>query len=232
MKKNPFILTAAGLIFLASCAKVDSLFTPDLVIQTTPKQDHEKIEFFAQKPSREALRIGKLTTNGNGQAGFNDLIEEAKKEAAKLGGDFVLCENSGVETNTTYVAGHTSYDSNANLNWGSNGYGNSKTTAHSTGPSIVTTKSPWSVFSVWIYSPSQLGVRLDNAKIIESFHLNSDAEDAGVKIGDRVIGIDGYDIHDEMAVHHQRKIRPGDKVKLTLQRDGKRIEKKITALPN
>lgn len=233
MKLFRFALPVLGLIFLGACARVDSMFIPDIVINTTPKTDYEKVEVFTQQPSRNALRIGKISTDGNGSADFEDLIEKAKKEAAKLGGDFILCENSGVETNTTYIAGHTSFNSNANLNWGSyNGYGNSKTTAYSTGPSVVTTKSPWSVFSIWVYAPSQLGLRMDSGNVVESFHLNSDADMAGVKVGDRLIGINGYDILDEKTVHHLMTVHPGDKVKLTLHRDGKRIEKQITALTN
>jgi hypothetical protein len=203
------------------------------VITRKAKTEYEKVEFLNQKPSRVALRIGLVSTNGNGYSDFDDLIEKAKKEAAKIGGDFILAENSGVEENTVYLPGQSSYNSNANLNWGSSyGYGNSSASGYSTGPSIYTTKSPWSNFSVWIYTPAQLGIRLENGNTVSSFHLNSDAGKAGIKIGDTIVGIDSFDVFDQKAIQHLMAIHPGDKVELTIQRDGKRIERQITALPN
>ena len=174
-----------------------------------------------------------ISTTGNGYAGFDHLVVEAKKKAAKIGGDFILLEDSGISTQTVYTPGHSSYNSGSNLSWGSSsGYGSSSASAYSVGPSVFNINRPWSYFSVWVYAPSQLGLRFGDDYIVSGFHLNSDAQKAGVKAGDKVVGIDGHDIFDEKIIHHIMTIYPGDKVTLSLDRCNKRMECQITALSN
>ncbi|MGC2595208.1 MAG: PDZ domain-containing protein [Rhabdochlamydiaceae bacterium] len=85
---------------------------------------------------------------------------------------------------------------------------------------------------MWVYAPAQLGLRFDDGNFISSFNLNSDAKKAGVKVGDKIIGIDGYDIFDEKVIHHFMDIHPGDKVTISLLRGSKQLEYQITALAN
>lgn len=225
------ILTAA--MFFVGCASVQSSFTPEVIMTLDRKENYKEVEFLPQKPSRVALRIGVISSNGNGFAGFDDLIVEAKKKAARIGGDFILVENSGVDTQTVYNPGYSSYNSNSSLSWGSsNGYGGSNASAYSVGPSVYNIHRPWSKFSVWVYAPAQLGVRFDGGNVISTFHLKSDAKKAGVKIGDKILGIDGYDVFDEKVIHHLMTVHPGDKVKLSLLRGSKQVECQITALVN
>ncbi len=197
------------------------------------KKDYKNVHYLTQKPSRVAQRMGIISCRGNEFASFEDLIMQAKKKAAKLGGDFILAENSGVHTETVYSPGHSSSNANSNLSWGSHsGQQNSSSTAYSEGPSFHNISRPWGDFSVWIFSPAQLGIRLDDNNTVVGFHLNSDAEKAGVKLQDKIVGIDGYDIMEEKVVHHFLTIQPGDKIKIALQRDKKLLEFQVTALEN
>ncbi|MES2274165.1 MAG: S1C family serine protease [Chlamydiota bacterium] len=232
VKYKRFIgLSLFGLIG-TSCASVHSSFVKEISVLTVAKKDKDTVEFLTQKPQKSAFRIGKISTNGNGFAGFDDLVKEAKEKAAEIGGNFILSENSGVDSKTIYSPGYSSYQAEASSSYGTRGgYGNGQAHGYSRGPSISTVDRPWGVFSVWIYTPSQLGIRLDNL-IVSGFHLNSDAGKNGVKIGDILLGVDDYDIQDEGLIQHHMNIHPGDKVKLSLQRGLKIVECQITALPN
>jgi hypothetical protein len=144
-----------------------------------------------------------------------------------------LLENSGTETQTTYHPGHSSYQANGNAYWNS-AYGgvNQNTAAHSVGPSVSTSYFPWAVYSVWVYTPSNLGVVLGDSWTIRDFYLNSDAESVGILSGDKIVGVDGIDVKDDGMLRHIMKVQPGDKVNLTISRDGQRMNFTITALPN
>ncbi len=228
-----YFMMIVPIISLVGCASVSSSFVPEVPVVSQQKASLEEVEFLTRPPSRVALRIGVISTGGNGFADFDDLIKEAKKKAAKIGGDFILVQNSGIESDTYYSPGYTTYQSNAHASYGSrSGYGESAATGYSVGPSSNTVHRPWGVFSVWVYKPSQLGVQLDKGYIITGFHLNSDAKKAGLKIGDKLVGIDGRDINDQKTIEHSMTIQSGDKVKLSVDRDSQRIEVQITALPN
>lgn len=221
------------LVVLASCASVRSSFIQDAPIITQPKEDLYEVEYLYRRPEKASLRIGLITTNGNGFASFDDLIKEARIQAAELGGDFILAENSGVETQTSYSPGYSTYQSNSYASYGSHsGHGNSYASAYSVGPSISTANFPWCIFSVWVYRPSSFGFWLDEGFNVSEFHLNSDAKKSGLKIGDKVIGIDGYDIHDQKLLEHIMTIHTDDKVRISIERGSKPKEIIITAIPN
>jgi len=232
--KRKLIACCVCLGSLTSCAIVHSSFTPEAyVITGTPKEDYQKVEYFAHKPMRAALRIGIISSNGNGFSDFDDLIKKTKKKAAELGGDFILSEDSGVDSQTVYSPGYSTYQANAHASYGGySGYGSGNAQGYSVGPSISTVHRPWSVFSVWIYAPSDLGLRLDENNFVTGFHLNSNAEKAGVEIGDKLLGVDGKDVRDQALITHLMKVKPGDLVQLVLHRGSHRTECKITALPN
>jgi len=212
---------------------VNSRFTKELHIETSPKIDSNQVEYLARQPQRAALRIGKISSSGNGFASFDDVIKKTKKEAAKLGGDFILLEDSGVDTSMVYSPGYSSYKANSYASYGTySGYGSGTAAGYSVGPSLRTVNRPWCVFSVWVYCPSQTGIRFDNEWTVVGFHLNSDAPSNGIRIGDRLIGIDNYDISDEQLIQHMMGVHPGDQIKITTLRNSKRIEASVTALPN
>jgi len=232
-KKLFTCLKLSIIIFLSSCASVQSSFCPEVHFSTKPKTTPETVQFLRVKPSRLALRIGSISTNGNGFANFDDLIDEGKQKAAQLGGDFILVENSGINKQTYYSPGYSTYQSNAVASYGNqNGYGSGQANGYSVGPSVSTINFPWCTFSVWVYHPSKLGLTCDENNIVSGFHLNTDAEEKGVEIGDKIIGINGFDITDQKLLENIMTIRPGNKINLTLQRGAKKISYQITAIPN
>lgn len=97
---------------------------------------------------------------------------------------------------------------------------------------MSTSYFPWAVYSVWVYTPSNLGVVLGDSWTIRDFYLNSDAESVGILSGDKIVGVDGIDVKDDGMLRHIMKVQPGDKVNLTISRDGQRMNFTITALPN
>lgn len=192
------------LVFITSCIRHTSLNTE--ICFSLPPKDKDCVEFLTKKPYREAIRIGHISLDGTAYATQAYLIKEAKRKAAEIGGDFVMLESSGVNRQIS----------------SSNIYGY---------PSIQTNDFPWGNFSIWTYTPSQIGIKLDGSTII-GFHLKSDAIEANVQVYDTLIGIDGYDLNDESLVNHIMNIQPGDKVVLNLVQNNSRMDKTITALPN
>lgn len=217
---------------LVSCAVTQSSYIPEIKLDIRPKALN-CVEYLSQKPRRASLRIGSINVSGNGFSKNEDLVEDAKKQAAKIGGDFILVENAGVESKTVYSPGYSSYESNANV-FANNlyGQGSANASAFSIGPSIDTYYLPWGCFSVWVYVPSQTGIRFDDCLVVNGFHLNSDAVASGVKKGDKLLGMNGCDIMDEAFIHCLMNIYPGNKVTVNLERDGKRIDCQITAIEN
>jgi S1-C subfamily serine protease len=97
---------------------------------------------------------------------------------------------------------------------------------------VYVMRKPWIVFSVWVYAPVQTGLRLGENNSILGFHLNSDAPQAGIRMGDILIGIDGIDMKDEKVINHLMQAHAGDKLKISVLRDSRRIDCEITALSN
>jgi membrane-associated protease RseP (regulator of RpoE activity) len=192
----------AFVVFLSSCCHVNSSFTPDLPISIQSKRGLQEVAYLSKKPGNASLRIGMIASQGNGGTAFGDLVEDARKKAAELGGDFILEEKSGVDVSTVHSPGYT------------------------------TVHRPWSRFSVWVYYPSQLGIRFDEDRLITGFHLNSNAEKRGIQEGDRILGIDGADVLEPNFVRRLLSIQPNDEVRVTLQRGTERLDCWITALPN
>ena len=222
------ILLAIPLLFV-SCALVKSSYTPDIVLQMEPKQAFQDVEYLGKKPSREAVCLGMITSNGNVFSGFDDLCIDVKKTAAKLGGDFILKEKDGVKENIICTPATSTYTLKSSKK---EKRGEKEVIRESKGASMHSEASPWGVFSVWAYLPSKMGLRTDSDHCIKGFHLSSNALIAGVQIGDKLLGIDGIDIDDDRFVRHQMNVLPGETVRLSLLRDGERIERSIIALRN
>lgn len=230
------LLTGISLSILSSCCIVRSDYIAVNKIATVPKEINS-VEVFQIKPKRSAIGLGFIKANGNSFSSQEDLIKNAKKKAAELGGDFILVQDAGTDKETVLNPGYSSFQSNGKASLSGNAYSiygsaNQNASGYSVGPSTSTYYFPWSVFSVWAYTPSNLGLNTDDEYIITGFHLNSDAESVGMMIGDKIIGIDGLDINDEGLSQHRMEIYPGDSVVFTILRDGKRRNYTLTALSN
>lgn len=227
--KKALILTIifCPILILTSCALTRSSYTPDDALRLPPK-NAESVEFFNRRPSNSIIRLGVVSVEGNEFTRRKDLIKKAKKKAAKVGGDFILMEESGVKHEQEYIPGSSSKQIDAS--WGSD-KGSYQSSSHSSGPEVIETSRPWAHFSVWAYTPAQLGIKLDDA-IVTGFYLNSDAETSGIQVGDKLIGIDGYDIQDQHLTSHMMNIQPGTEVTIHVRRKGKRLDFPVITIPN
>lgn len=238
MKNANFIKTVFLSCFttLVGCSHTSSSFMEINKLYSKPRHI-ETVEYYAIEPKRSAICLGQIHICGNRFSDHEKLIQDAKRKAADLGGDFIFEEKSGVETKVSVTPAYSTYQSNGStyLNGNSryvHGSANENAYGYSVGPSVQTLELPWAVFYVGVYTPSQFGVRFDDNAIITGFHLNSDGEPAGLKVGDKIIGVDGIDAKDEGLSRHIMSIQPGDKIVLSVQRDAKRLDYAITALIN
>lgn len=227
------ILTFSG------CAVARSTYYPHTSLATNKKSENQ-VEYYAQKPQKNAIRTGAMSVNGNGFSSWDTVIKEAKRKAAEIGADYILLENSGVETQTITTPGYSNYQargSSSAYGHGSpyssslNAYGNYQSSAYSYGPSQNTYHFPWANFSTWVYTPCHAGIVFENYNVT-GFRLNSNAEQAGIKIGDTLLGIDGYELEDPELVTHLMNIKPNDTINLVLLRESKRVQCSVTAFKN
>lgn len=236
MKINNNVLLTLILLIISSCSSTKTSYYSINDIKTCPT-DVKNVEFLVNPPRRSYFVLGKININGNGFSNHDDLINDAKKKAAQLGGDFILLENSGTETKTVYNPGYSTYQSNGNAQISGTqnliyGSANEGASGYSIGPSVSTYYFPWDIFLVGVYTPSTLGIYYDDNGPICRFHLNSDAELAGLMIGDQVIGLDGIDINDACLAQHLMTIQPGEKIVVSVSRYGYRQDYTITAMLN
>ena len=229
-------LSLLSLTLLTGCASTNANYVSINKIEAMPKQSNA-IEHFVIHPKRMTFHLGNIGVDGNGFSNHEDIIKAAKKKAAEVGADFIVREDAGTETKTVVNPGYSSYQSNGSAFVSGNQYSaygsaNQQATGYSVGPSITTYNFPWGVFSAWVYRPSKSGINLGYDNIVTGFHLNCDAEAAGMRVGDIVVGIDGFDINDNALVQHLMNIKPGDQCTYTVSQNGKRKDFVITTLPN
>lgn len=232
-------LLISASLFMTSCSflnwerSIESSFASNTVVQTVPKSEYTQVELFGRQPSRAAIQIGTIRSFGNRFSHFNELSVDARKQAAALGGDFIVQEEAGVKEKSVWIPASTTYTSQASNKEGGFGkHADREVVAETQGAKMRTDSLPWGVFSVWVYLPSQTGIRSGKDHTVTGFLLSSDAQSAGVKTGDQLLGIDGIDIDDDRLSRHLMEVFPGEKMKLTLLRDAVQIQCSITALQN
>jgi serine protease Do len=75
-----------------------------------------------------------------------------------------------------------------------------------------------------------LGIELKEGAVVASVVAGSPAEKAGIQPGDKLTKILGDSIENSQDAHEAvLKVRPGDEVSISLERDGQAIEIKATA---
>lgn len=224
------------MVTLCSCSVTRVQYAPIQKIIITEKLPNS-VELLHFKPQKAALCIGLIRTDGNGFASHDDGVSEAKKKAGLLGADFILVEKSGTETSTYYNPGYSTYQSNGSAYLSGNNssiYGSASQNAvgYSVGPSISTINFPWSMFSAWVYRPSFTGIEYDENYIVTGFHFKSTADTAGMKIGDKILGIDGFDVKDEELAQHLMEVMPGTDMTYSISREDKRIDIIVKSIKN
>ena len=76
---------------------------------------------------------------------------------------------------------------------------------------------------------AQKGINETQGVYIEDVYNGGACADAGIESGDVIASINEFSIKDIPQLHEQlSKFRPGDKIAMTISRDGKKIEKSVT----
>lgn len=223
------------LTVLSACSNTSVSYVDMYRIETSPTEP-KSVEVIYDLPSINAIHLGNIIVNGNGFTGHQDIINAAKEKAGEIGANYIFCIDSGIEKKTVVDPGYSSYQTNRSAYFTGNqnsiyGSTNHNSSGYS-GSSANTFYCPWSIFSAWISKPSKTGICLNDDHIVIGFHLNSDAELAGIKIGDKVIGIDGIDINDRALIKHFMNMQPGSKCAYTVSRNEERKIFTIITLPN
>lgn len=230
--KKLFII--AMTVLLSGCG-VNKAYFPVTNIQREPKLKVEDVEVLTTKPSRDAISLGVIAFGGRATHSHQHLINKARKEAAKLGADFICI----VKTDTEY----RSYVAPGVGSFSGQGYGSGNWNASGSyiGPHGGTVALPRLNVIAGIYTPSKSGLHFDeeifkgnpDKYIVTRFDLNSKAEEAGMKIGDQYIGMDGIDASDrEKMAKHILELKPGQKAKYTVLREGKKHEYDVERMEN
>lgn len=116
----------------------------------TPIVVQEEIVVHKVRPCKRAVKIGTICVDGGQFSDYEDLLAEATRKAAKLGGDYVLEEDSGYHTKTSFSPGypviHTRVYGRSHRHGFRSSYG------FWVRPSVHKEYRPWGTFSVWAYS--------------------------------------------------------------------------------
>ena len=201
----PFYLL---LTVLSACSNTSISYVEMNSMKTSPIEPI-LVEVIYELPHINGFHLGNITVNGNGFSNNLDIINAAKKKAGEIGANYIYCTNSGIEKKIVFNQNSSGYLTSDNI-----------------------LNCPWSIFSAWISKPSKTGINLNKHHIVIGFHLNCDAELAGMEIGDKVIGIDGIDINDRALTKHFMNMQPGSKCTYIVLRNEERKFFTITTLPN
>jgi membrane-associated protease RseP (regulator of RpoE activity) len=204
-------------------------------IHLEPKLRAEDVEVLTTEPSRNAIPLGEIALGGRARHNHQKLINKARKEAAKIGADFIHIVKTDTEYHSYVAPGVGSFSGQ--------GYGQGNWNAYGSyiGPRAGTVVLPIVNVIAGVYTPSKSGLNFDENMlkeiphkfIVTGFDLNSKAEKAGLKVGDQVIGMDGIDISDkEKCTKLIWELKLGQKVKYTVLREGKKHEFEVERIEN
>lgn len=237
------IATWVSAMILTGCVTPVVTYIPKTNIAMRAKQNPNSIEVLTDRPVRSFMTLGVMGLGGRPLNGFQDLINEAKRKAAEVGGDFVWVVKAGTVDQHYMIPGYSTYSSDitgtftANQ-FGANGNINGYAHGFSRGPIFGTQHLANMRVVIGMYMPATLALetRFDEATkkpYVAGFKLKSKAEMAGVKVGDELLGVDGIDGADLQALNkHMLSKRPGETVKLSVLRNGVRHDVNVELVPN
>lgn len=232
----PFFVFLLFASLLTSCIGARTDFIPEQKI-TIAQKDPLNVECLQKKPARAHLCLGKIRSEGHCMNNHQDVVQQARKRAALLGADFIIVEQSGERVEAHVRPGQETTEVQQVSALASPDTKNvqmmtQQVVIHKKEPEVSYLHYPWVECSAWVYPPSRSGIDLDETHCVTGFHLNCVAEDQGMQLGDRVIGIDGIDVRDECLAQHLMEIAPGDEMVYIISREGKRMEFHVKALKN
>jgi len=240
VKTNLFIILLST-VLLVGCASVNTAFYPRTTLKLPPKQDANQVEVLTTTPTRAGTILGEIALGGNAHCNYQTLIDAAQKKAATIGADFVVVFKTTTEYRPFVAPGFAWYGGSGS-GYGY-GYGNSwqASSQYSESGYAVGSRSgvlalPTMNVMAGVYFPARLGIEWDktvtNKLVVARFSLGSKAEEAGLTKGDEVIGIDGIDMRDSRVPAHLMQVSPGQKVTVTIERNGERKDIAVEATPN
>ena len=228
-----FAVLTPLIAFCAGCSSVRSNYWPQTSLVFPPKRSANEVEVLITPPSRAVFDIGHIGLGGNMRASYDDLIKEARKKAAEKGADVILIVKATSEKQNISLPGYSSFSGYGS---GSGGMYSYSANGYSVGPSEMTVDLPGMLIFAGVYCPARLGIYWEREKlptlIVKDFDLHSYAPEAGMKIGDVVIGVDGIDSHDRSLQEHIFEIQPSQVVHLVILRNGERLSIDVEAMPN
>lgn len=238
--KRILILTVAN-ILLAGCASMNTTFFPKTSLKLPPKKDVNQVEVLTAPPGRASAILGEIALGGNARCNYQTLIEAAQKKAATIGADWIVVFKTQTEYRQFVRPGFavaSGFGSGYASGYGSSWQASSRYNAngYAVGPSAGVQTLPTMNVMAGAYYPARLGIEWDktvtNKLVIGRFSLGSKCEEAGLKKGDEVIGIDGVNSSDSRLDDHFMRLVPGQKINVTVERNGERKDFIVEAIPN
>jgi len=194
MKTTGLMIVLASAMF-GGCTNLDVKRLPIDVAVGEPKREPVPIYDDLNKPPRAIIPFATMRLSGaNDYYSHGNLGRILAKEAASLGAD---CIWIGGE-HATDIGSATSY---------SGGLAVSSRT-------VVNTVSATAA----VYSPVSFGVNMDEKNVVTDVRPGSAAANAGVRIGDRVLAVNGVRITGDQLAQFKAmaKAKPGDRTKVEL----------------
>ncbi len=229
-----------SLVFvLTGCASSDPNYFPAIGLKMPPKKSKDDVEVRTMPPTRAFAPLGLL--NYGSTRSWGKIIRKTSEQAAKIGADFVWLADSRVQSEYVWIPGFSTFSARGSA-YGY-GYGNwftaqaqSSAGGFSVGPSVRRVERGSIIALAGVYYPARLGVVWDSESqpkcVIKDFQVNALAQDAGLQQGDEVIAIDSIGMNEDALPRHLLTVRPGQKVRIDIVRDGARMKFDVPAIPN
>jgi membrane-associated protease RseP (regulator of RpoE activity) len=199
-------------ISINAVAEIKSNYTPSFKLELQAKKDITLVEVFTAQevPTRPSSPIGELTLESDGSQSSEDLNEEARKQAAAFGADYVRATHikQRAKAKTSTAAGGFLF-----------AFGASSESEVKTIPKIT--------YEIGVYSKSTLGVIWNQAALnqgkmlVSGFRSFSLAEKNGLKIDDEILEVNGHLAMDRSSRLIFLESDPGATVQIFVKRGDK-----------
>ncbi len=218
MKRALLVIMA----FTVSGCGVNSTYYPVTSIKRKPKSKADDVEVLSVEPSRSHVMLGQFALGGRATQNHQKLINKARKEAAKLGADFIWIFKTGVEYRNYIAPGVGSFSGQ--------GYGHGTWTASGSyiGPHGGTVALPTLNAMAGIYTDSKPAKGNTDSGVTIAY-LDEKTEASGLRIGDQIIGVDGIEYSKDRQKMAKRifDFKAEPRVEYTVLREGKKLKFRV-----